>query len=79
MIALIIAQVSTLSSSEKHQQQSVLDPYVQEDIKNVLKQQQEGIRALVTLMKDDLHDLEVITELLGSDGRTKKPLQRGQL
>ncbi len=45
----------------------------------MLKQQQEGIRALVTLMKDDLHDLEVITELLGSDGRTKKPLQRGQL
>ena len=44
-----------------------LDAYMQQDIKEVLKQQQEGIQSLVALLKEDMEDLSIITEQLGSN------------
>ncbi len=38
-----------------------------EDIKNVLSQQQEGIQAMVQLMKEDAADLSLVEELAQAD------------
>ena len=55
------SQASALSGGmEKY----TMDPYLQEDIKSVLKQQQEGIHELVAMLKEDLGDLQVMEEHL---------------
>ena len=69
------SQAATLSGSnlgsggiEKQQ----LDPFWQQDIKNVLKQQQEGIQALVNVMKEDLADMAKVTEQLENEAKKKQ-------
>jgi len=57
------SQTSVLAGGEKY----TLDQYAVQDIKSVLKDQQEGIQALVQCVKEDLKDLEVIMTGLGSD------------
>jgi len=57
------SQASVLSGGEKY----TLDQYAVQDIKSVLKDQQEGIQALVQCVKEDLKDLEVIMTGLGPD------------
>jgi len=51
------SQAAVLSGGEKYS----LDQYAVDDIKCVLKGQQEGIQALVKLLKEDLNDLNVMT------------------
>ena len=46
------------ASSEKYNVQS----FIQCDIQNLLKQQQDGIAALVEMTKQDLSDLQRISE-----------------
>jgi len=60
------SQASVLAGGEKY----TLDQYAVEDIKTVLKDQQNGIQALVQCVKEDLKDLEVMITGLGTD--TKK-------
>lgn len=52
------SQSASLSGTEKY----TLDQYAVADIKSVLKEQQQAIQALVTLVKDDLKDLTLMTE-----------------
>ncbi len=56
------AQSQAMSGSD----QSVVDQFAREDIKNLLKQQQEGIKTLVSAMKQDLGALESMHEKLSS-------------
>lgn len=49
------------------EKQQPLDPYVQQDIRNILKQQQQGIQALILLMKEDFNDLDIMAEELKKD------------
>ena len=62
------SQVATMAGSDGSGASSkcVLDAFVQQDIKEVLKQQQEGIQTLVKLLREDMEDLSIITEGLGS-------------
>jgi len=57
------SQASVLAGGEKY----TLDQYAVQDIKSVLRDQQEGIQALVQCVKEDLKDLEVIITGLGPD------------
>ncbi|KAK3099683.1 hypothetical protein FSP39_007976 [Pinctada imbricata] len=43
-----------------------LDAGLQQEIKQLLKQQQEGLKHLVDIIKEDSHDLQLIEENLGS-------------
>jgi nuclear pore complex protein Nup54 len=56
------------SAGEKH----ALDQYLQQDIKNVLKQQQQGIQALIMLIKEDVGDLNIIAEELEKEASQKR-------
>lgn len=51
------SQTAVLSGGEKY----TLDQFAVNDIKSVLKDQQEGIQALVSCVKEDLKDLAVMT------------------
>lgn len=44
-----------------------MDPFLLQDVKQVLKQQQDAIQALVKLITDDIKDLTVITDELEKD------------
>ena len=62
------SQSHILSGKEK----CSVDPFVLKDIKNVLKQQQEGIQALVSLIREDMGDLAMITEKLEEEEKKKQ-------
>ena len=51
-----------MSGSSSSSDRCQIDEYTQQDIKEVLKQQQDGIQTMVRLMKEDLADLDVIAE-----------------
>merc|ERR1712059_111078 len=51
------SQTAVLSGGEKY----TLDQFAVNDIKSVLKDQQDGIQALVSCVKEDLKDLAVMT------------------
>eukprot|EP00092_Neocalanus_flemingeri_P013242 GFUD01014272.1.p1 GENE.GFUD01014272.1~~GFUD01014272.1.p1 ORF type:complete len:625 (-),score=206.86 GFUD01014272.1:148-2022(-) len=59
------SQATVLSGGEKY----TLDQYAVQDIKSVLKDQQNGIQALVQCVKEDLKDLEVIMTELGTENK----------
>ena len=61
------SQVSAMNGCEKYS----MDPFLQQDIKNVLKQQQEGIHALMKAIKEDLGDLNSITDALEEEANKK--------
>ena len=60
------SQVNGLGTSD----QTTLDHFAREDIKLLLKQQQEGIQSLVATMKQDVAALEAMDEKL-SKGKTQ--------
>ena len=46
-----------------------MDPFLLQDIKSVLRRQQEGIHALVAVIKEDLADLGSVEEALDNEGK----------
>lgn len=55
------------SGSQTPQGGGSMDPFLLQDVKQVLKQQQDAIQALVKLITDDIKDLTVITDELEKD------------
>ncbi|TRY62779.1 hypothetical protein TCAL_13128 [Tigriopus californicus] len=55
------------SGSQTPQGAGSMDPFLLQDVKQVLKQQQDAIQALVKLITDDIKDLTVITDQLDKD------------
>lgn len=70
----LMSQVRLQSQSHilSGQEKCSVDPFVLKDIKNVLKQQQEGIQALVSLIREDMGDLAMITEKLEEEEKKKQ-------
>ncbi|XP_040574305.1 nuclear pore complex protein Nup54 [Lepeophtheirus salmonis] len=52
-----------LGPSEKYE----MDPFLIQDVRSVLKQQQDGIHALVEMVKEDAKDLELIATSLNKE------------
>jgi len=61
------SQTNVLAGGEKY----TLDQYAVQDIKSVLKDQQEGIQALVQCVKEDLKDLDTMASALGNEDSVK--------
>lgn len=59
------------SSSGSGSDKCVMDEYLQQDIKTVLKQQQDAIQALVSLMREDMADLDLISDLAEEEVKKK--------
>lgn len=59
------SQTAVLSGGEKY----TVDQFAMSDIRGVLKDQQEGIQALVQCVKEDLRDLGIMGEALEQGGK----------
>ena len=69
----LLSQVRLQSqvNSSGNAEQNALDQFAREDVKNLIKQQHEGIQSLVAAMKQDLTALDSMNEKL-SKGTANK-------